>query len=439
MENKMEEELLKEEKEKNKIGIYIVGGILLLLIIGIIIFRFLTNDKNNDDNNIIDNSTLSDDVTKSDDVIKEDTNINKNGNELYIYQKGYSGMAPIAFTYECKSDTCNLYTTNKGFVLFDEDKVLYREMTQYEYEQINNSDVSPNGEELDGDGFSLVDYFRNFIYLENYYDDVNSNHYIYNLDDEYFFLTKLNNGSNNFYNFDSYCNKLSKTSDCLYEEKILFYKENIYDLKNNKIIDDFENYEYFLYKDEAKKNGSFYQVKYSNDAMLSNYVIYNSNFERIYNGAHFYINDDYIYYIENNKIVVKTNDNMIVDYDNFDNLSLMIENEMLLYLDKDSKLCVKNLKTGTDVYNSEIVVEKNDVFLFLKGEDNNFYISYVDYDVFDDNAFRDYVNKFEDGIYSDVFDYSVDELKNNYYVGYKIILNEKGEYLSKEYNIDIYV
>ena len=193
-------------------------------------------------------------------------------------------------------------------------------MTQYEYEQINNSDVSPNGEELDGDGFSLVDYFRNFIYLENYYDDVNSNHYIYNLDDEYFFLTKLNNGSNNFYNFDSYCNKLSKTSDCLYEEKILFYKENIYDLKNNKIIDDFENYEYFLYKDEAKKNGSFYQVKYSNDAMLSNYVIYNSNFERIYNGAHFYINDDYIYYIENNKIVVKTNDNMIVDYDNFYNL-----------------------------------------------------------------------------------------------------------------------
>ena len=200
MENKMEEELLKEEKEKNKIGIYIVGGILLLLIIGIIIFRFLTSDKNNDDNNIIDNTTLSDDATKSDDVIKEDTNVNKNGNELYIYQKGYSGMAPIAFTYECKSDNCNLYTTNKGFVLFDEDKVLYREMTQYEYEQINNSDVSPNGEELDGDGFSLVDYFRNFIYLENYYDDVNSNHYIYNFEEynDYIYLK-----SNTPYEFDS--------------------------------------------------------------------------------------------------------------------------------------------------------------------------------------------------------------------------------------------
>ena len=85
-------------------------------------------------------------------------------------------------------------------------------MTQYEYEQINNSDVSPNGEELDGDGFSLVDYFRNFIYLENYYDDVNSNDYIYNLDDEYcqlsiFDITDFESKSSN-YDF-AYAHKFS--------------------------------------------------------------------------------------------------------------------------------------------------------------------------------------------------------------------------------------
>jgi hypothetical protein len=144
---------------KNKSGIYIVVGLLILIVTGIILFMiFLKTDNKKKPENINNNNNSDNNVevpTFSDDVIVDDSKEVEN-KIIYIYQKGYADRGPIAYTYECESESCDLKITEKGFILYDEDVVKYREMTTYEYEQIYNSDVSPVGGKLDMAGFEEV-------------------------------------------------------------------------------------------------------------------------------------------------------------------------------------------------------------------------------------------------------------------------------------------
>ena len=125
MENRMEEEILREEREKNKIILLVVFGLFLLVFLFFIIFNAVVNKNDKDGDYIINNSTLSDEDSSHDE--SKITNVEKNGDEIYIYQKGYEGMAPISFTYQCKSTMCSLITNDKSFVLYDDEKLIYRE------------------------------------------------------------------------------------------------------------------------------------------------------------------------------------------------------------------------------------------------------------------------------------------------------------------------
>lgn len=428
MENKMEEELRREEKEKNKIGLYIVAGVFLLLIVFVITFRTLYSRDNNEGNTpIINDSTLSDDTTASDD--KTDTIVDKKGNELYIYQKGYSDMAPIAFTYECKSENCSLYTTDKGFVLYDEDKVQYREMTQYEYEQINNSDKSPNGEKLELDGF--VEVKPEEIYDKKY----NLYHKIYIIENNIYEL--YISEEDEIKEFSPVYNAKEEDVDAdeYYYDNLIVVDGVIYDYEKKQIIWNEGGYI------SASKIGDFYVFYVANDEEVD--IIFDKNYNvylELYSSRGYYINDDKIYYIDDmQEVKVLNTKNEQIEYDNDGITALSIDEEYLFYLDSKSKLCAKNLNTLEDFMKTDEILDKEQVVqIYNYGEGTKIRIP---------NGciiYNDDFNSIKNEI--DISDSKLDEMKNeinknncltfyssDYTLGYELSISSDGEIISKDY------
>ena len=153
------------KKESSNVKSIVIILILFIILVGAGVYGLFLVSKeesnsNKDNNNEITDNNIQEEVpTFNDDVVDEEVNDNVEieNNIINIYQKGYAEKGPIAFTYECKSEDCDIKVIDKGFILYDEEVVKYREMTSYEYEQINNSEISPIGSKLDMDGFVEVE------------------------------------------------------------------------------------------------------------------------------------------------------------------------------------------------------------------------------------------------------------------------------------------
>lgn len=450
MENKMDEELRREEK--NKIGLYVVAVIFLLIIVGIIVFRTFFNKDNKEEKNPgVNSSTLSDDATPSDE--ESNTVIDKKGNELYIYQKGYSGMAPIAFTYECDSENCNLFATDKGFVLYDNDKVMYREMTSYEYEQINNSDKSPNGEELEKDGFkeatsiftgaslarTIVNECDN-CNIDNYKESKLNN--VYEFDNHLYYL--LNDEFNTIEYFKE------KNNDIFLCDSIIFFNGSslIYDYKKKQIIFDVdEMYDVGIELGNEKSiiNDNF-TILHVDDAHMTYdfpfYIAFDNSYnsyEFLYELSGFYYKENLLYFIDENNLNVVDSEGNRVKYDNTNMKSLFIFDDNVVYLDENNILKVKNIISNKIIEESFFKIEKIDGYN-VNRLDNEYKLYIYDNSVVLENEFDDFrkQNNISDKDYNKIkecMDNSCDDFF--YETGYVITIDKSGKVLSSNYYLNL--
>lgn len=449
---------------KNKSGIYIVVGLLVLIIVGSILFAFfLKPDKNkgneninnnNNNNNGYNNGNNIEVPTFSDDVIVDDS-VEVEDKIIYIYQKGYADKGPIAYTYECESESCDLKVTEKGFILYDEDVVKYREMTIYEYEQIYNSEVSPVGGKLDK---------NDFVEVESIFDNARFSGYMKKIDDLSFFeyvfeesniLYKVYNIENKLYyvsgditTFSEY--KFNDNESYVVSGDFVIGTSFIYDYKTKiiVIVDELrtdydpvklgkiDNFTYFYVSDI----GATYEFTY--------YTFYDKNYENMYtiytrNG--FYINNNLLYYIDYNLNLNIVNDKgEKVYYDNTNMNALRIFEDKVIYFDNDNILKVKSLINDEILYSSDIKLE---------GFNKNFDYNIIDlddgYEIYYDNTFIIDEEKFDEFrkkqnitdkqislIKKCLSDYETCDIM--YKLGYKIKLNKKGELISKNYYVEVY-
>ena len=439
----MEEEIKKDdgfwEEKNNKAPMLIIVAVLLALAVGGYIFvtKFMTETPTNNP------STKSDDVTtKSDEATISDDIVNENSNRIYIYAKGFADNGPIAFTYDCVSTNCNIITTEKGLILYDEEKVQYRELTTYEYDQIYNSD-SPTGEKLEKDGFKDIVPTRIFEIKNVYSEELESTHNIYKIENINYFTVKQE-GLENIYDFEDYCEYYE--GKCIFEKQLIAYDNQIYHLEKDEIIHELED----QYIEEMKKDGSFVEIKFVSESNFFELVLNESNkivLNTYENGIKtFYIKNEQIYYVKDNKVIVEDYNGNKVDYDNTNIKAVRINEAMLLYLDEDNHMNVRNLNTGQDVYNSMIVTKVELIEMFdYSEEDKEYTIVYNDYDVLKTDEWYNSLDEEE----SPKEELDIDEIKNctndnfmedvscrDYVIGYRITLDNNGKYKSKENYLD---
>ena len=433
MENRMEEELKKDDsfwEENNSKGpmLIIIAILLVVTVLGVMYI------KNNRDlipkPNI---STNSDDIiTKSDDVSSMSDDNTLNDNVVYIYAEGFADNGPIAFTYNCLSNDCNIITTEKGLILYDEGKVQYRKLTQYEYDQIYNSD-SPVGEKLDKDGFEEIKRFKfdSKIQTENEIYIINNQGYIVD--------------NKTLKSFDEYNKQLydGKLKEFTIIDNIVYIEGILYDYKNNKKITELNT---ISPVGEYGKKGKFYYFQIFEDE-VSMYLIIDDtlNYTNVINDFGINIDDDKVYYIEfvmgsGFEVNVINNKNEKIEYEKENiNSALYIYDDNLLYLDKENNISVKKLLNEKILYNSNVkcencTAEKTDAGFELFQVDTNI-INNEDFD-----KFRKSKNITDDEMFSVkscIENRDTCELQG-YDIGYLIKLDKEGKYLSKEYYIKIY-
>lgn len=409
-----------EQKLNKKKAIIIIAILSILLLIVVIVF-LLNNDKKEPNNpNIPNVPTKSDDATPSDD--EPVNNIEKVGNILYIYSAGYADMAPIAFTYECQSTECDLVTSTKGVLVYDNSVIKYRDFTEYEYNQIYGEDVNPVGEKLDNENFEE----------KNVTKTLNSDEYgyvrldVYNIGDETFFL-KVNLEEKKLYTKEKFCKE--NNDDICDEYNVITYGNLLYNFKNNEVIYELEEKEFF---NSIGIKGEFIEVGYYSEGY--NYsVIFTKSFETVLDGDNYYINADKIYYVENGKIVNKNSNNELLEYDNNDINAISIYEELLLYTDSSNNIKLKNLKDNVLFYESDIIVEPTSIAMFQKKDDGNYKIVYRDDSVWNN---EEWINKaIADN--SSVTEEDIRECAKNQcsqmISGYEITIDNQGDFVSKDY------
>lgn len=431
----MEEEFKKDEgfwdDKSSKTPMLIVVG--LLLAIGVGVFIFLTKDQtkkptpNDTPNNI---NTPSDEATKSDDIA------NTNGKKVYIYAKGFADNGPIAFTYDCVSEYCNIITTEKGIILYDEDKVQYRILSKYEQEQIFNSD-SPAGGPLDKEGFKEIVPTRIFELDALYTEEKEQVHNLYKIEKEnYFVVNEKEEENKSLYNFKDYCEFYN--NKCLFDKQLIGYNEQLYDLKTDTII--YELKEHNIYKLDVNQNFTIVEFKdsYTYYSMLNKK---NKEVTNTYeNGINsYYLKNDQLYYIKENKVLIENSKGDKTNFDNTNITSLAIAGSMLLYLDTDNQMNVRDLNNNQDIYNSEIKTTL-DLFLSFYKTEEKYSIVYTDYDALKTDEWYNSIDKdvmVEDFDINSVKQCTNENYKENsnctdYFIGYRINLDKDGKYLSKE-------
>ena len=347
-----------DEKKKNiKSVIFIVLFVIILIgigIYGLFIIDWEDDSKvsNNDENvNIDDELEDEEDVvsTFSDDVVREEENNSFDGKVINIYQKGYAENGPIAFTYECKSEDCDLRVTDKGFILYDDEVVKYREMTTYEYEQINNSEVSPVGAKLDMTGFEEVESVYDKRDIENYeyatvWDDV------YIIENQIYLYNSYNEILQTYTEY----RRLETDLNVAIIDNYILSGSCLYDYLNKKVIDCFGETGFTTANSNYGKIGNvYYFITYSSACPCYEYFVYNANTNELKSNVTYISNDinGQIYYMEyiNDEIKVylvsevgETNVYTV----NVDIGKIHIFKNKMAYLDKENKLNLRDLNTG---------------------------------------------------------------------------------------------
>ena len=112
----------------------------------------------------------------------------------------------------------------------------------------------------------------------------------------------------------------------------------------------------------------------------------------------------------------------------------------LTYLDKDNEINIRDLNTDKDTYNSDIKTQLDLIEEFYKNGENKYELIYNNFDVLKTDEWFNSVDK--EGIGED---FDIDSIKSctnenykennncrSYIIGYKIIFDKDGKYLSKE-------
>lgn len=415
--NTMEEIEQKRDKKKTIIIIVIIS---ILLLIVVIIFLLGNNKEEQNNPNTPNVATKSDDTTPSGD--KTVNNIEKVGNTLYIYSAGYADMAPIAFTYECQSTECDLVTSNKGVLVYDNSIVKYRDFTQYEYDQIYGEDVNPVGGKLDTEGFEEKTATKTLNSDE--YGNVRLD--IYSIGDETFFL-KVNFEEKELYTKERFCKE--NNDNICNEYNVITYGNLLYNFNTNKVIYELEEKEFF---NSIGRTGEFIKVGYYSEGY--NYdVIFTKSFETVLDGDNYYINADKIYYIDNGKIVNKNSNNEFVEYDNNGINAISIYDEMLLYTDSSNNIKLKNLKDNVLFFESDIIVEPSSIAMFQKKDDGNYKIVYKDDSVWDNEEWINKAITENSSVTEDEIRECAKDKCGQMISGYEITIDSQGNFISKDY------
>lgn len=440
VENSVQENDVKEsetKKESSNVKSIVIILILFIILVGAGVYglffvRKEESNSNKDNSEITDNNIQEEIPTFSDDVVDEEVDNNIEGKVINIYQKGYAEKGPIAFTYECNSENCDLKVTDKGFILYDEDVVKYRDMTSYEYEQINNSEVSPIGSRLDMDGFDN---------LEPLFD---GDEKIFKISNEFYILHYNNSLKKVISTYNNYVE--NNGSSYFIIDNLILYNGRIYDYVNKKNIY-FED-DIFNSVRSGTKKGKFYIFDVFSSVIIVGADLNGINISYSYSNPwvddkdyisnNVYVNDDKCYYIDNTtdkrEITVINSKNEKLLYDNVGIYPLYIFDDKLIYLDKDGFLSVKNILNDNNIYKTDIKLKN----AYLVGVKEGFQIFEIDNSVLNDEIFEQYRKD------KNVSDKEINEIKKCindvneckefcYMVGNIINLDKDGKFISKEY------
>lgn len=421
-----------DEKKKSKLAIVIIV-IFVLLLIGVICYLvYINRDKIfNKIDNVVDNMDSLVDVEGDKDNSGEvvtSTLSDDVGNVAYIYQKDSNNV--VAFTYNCKNKKCNVIVTKTGFILYDDDKVWYRDMSSYELEQINNTEKTPAKSELNFDGFEEVKSM--FDKSSDSSTDLST---LFEISDVNYIIYK-----NELMTFDDYNEKFlgDRCKGSYKINDIIVLNCYAYNYKKNTEINFLDDLS-FTMLDYGYENGFYYF--YINTSMGDNIYVFDELGKNLTTVNSFYIDDDKMYYEDGtNKVNVIDNKWKKVDYNNDDINAIYIYNDKLIYLNNDKVLNVKNLVNDKNIYKSDIVMSdayvldiKDGVnivdrdYSILEKDDINEYIK-------NENITEEEISKIKQCIdNSDECDEEIDTFQ----VGYLIKLDKDAKFLSKDYYIDI--
>lgn len=440
------EEIENNKEKNNKFLIFVIALIILIiLILGYLIFRRLQKETTNQKDPIL--STKSDDATISDGEESAD------GNELYIYKQGFADMPPIAFTYKCKSNVCDIRIEEKNILLYDNNEFKYREMTSYEYTQIYDSEVNAVGEKLDTTDFELVGPVYNP--KTALYKNGTDKSY---MEDSY--LTKIYNVKENLYYF--YDDKIKTIEEYNnssvmeeYEDESIRVVDNyilgetvVFDYVKNELVYCAEHFiRYSIHKNEGD-----YNIFYLEDTGEDNGPIYyiidkNNKVYYIDEDEGYYVKDNKLYYIETsnekNQVVLIDSASKNLNYNNDGIIPIFIYEDKLMYVDKDKTLKLKNIVSNSIIHNYELKLNHKEYLEFYLNKENKNEIEFTfnDCSIVENEDFDAFLQK--ENISKDIISSLEDKTCNcslgiEGIIGYQMKFNSEWKLISKDYIFEIY-
>lgn len=420
-----------DEKKKSKFVIFFIV-VFILLLIGVICYLvYINRDKIfNKIDNVVDNMDSLVDVEGDKDNsggVVASTSSDDSSNVAYIYQKDSDS---VAFTYNCKNKKCNVIVTKNGFILYDDDKVWYRDMSSYELEQINNTEKTPAKSELNFDGFEEVKSM--FDKSSDSSTDLST---LFEISDVNYIIYK-----NELMTFDDYNEKFSgdRCKGSYKINDIIVLNCYAYNYKKNTEINFLDDLS-FTMLDYGYESGFYYF--HINTSMGDNIYVFDELGKNLTTVNSFYINDDKMYYEDGtNKVNVIDNKWKKVDYNNDDINAIYIYNDKLIYLNNEKILNVKNLVNNKDIQKTD--VKMNDAYVLDVKDGIN--IIDRDYSILEKDDINEYIeneNITEEEIFKikQCIDNSdkCDEKIDTFHVGYLVKLDKDAKFVSRDYYIDI--
>lgn len=427
--------------KKKNIIIYAIVTILILLLVGVLLFEFVFSKEKDNNNNNSTNVTSSDDVTHNDDIVTDVKVTVSDDVDGYVSVKevklqNYNTDKDVVI-YNCKSVKCTIEDFKNGFIVFDDDSFYFKKISASEYELLfeENSDlVEPlilsmnNLEKIEPEKIMVLNY-------KNYDED--EKFYLYNLNNTFFVLSPP------FYEEEYSIYRLfNEKEDGIYPkvvDDLLVYDSYLIDWKNKKVIYDNNICPY----DYIEKIGEFY-IAYEDACMTGStpdkifteeYNFINSLYYQEY-----YIQDDKLYYIDEEKLkIVNSKNKLLSTYDDINPISFYESD--LMYIDSDSHLAVKNVINEKIVLNYDINVIGYDLRLSFSKFDGEYHISMKGDYVWDDNKAIDVASNFkkfisDNNLNFNDFDKFVDSADVGDVIVYRLAFDEKGNFISDEFISD---
>lgn len=407
----MEEEV-KSVETKNKKNILIPIIIITVVVILAVVILFIIKPFGNNDNgdNGDDNETV-----KLDEKIT--VNTYKTENLFYVSKVLQSGETFDIYAYDCKNDSCQIITDDKGIVLFDENKIRYRAYTSEEVIKINNTNELITPEILDMKGFKDIKEYANLKKSE--IENLDADLSIYMIEGKVY-IKKNDNVS----------------KDGITIDDMLFYDNIIYNLDKEDVVYSREKGQ----TASVTKEGNLYLVKVIDDNTNNlEDEIFNKKIELLTKKTtdKYYIKDNNVYYIDADKVMQVNEKNKIKEYD-ASITALALNGDTILYLDKENQIMMKKINEDKPFFTSNLKMKNSDSYVYLEMFDDAYQIIYNDQNVLNEADFDKYL---KENIKDNEIIQKIKKcgLRNNdcdWYIpvlGYMLKVDKKGKLISKEY------